>query len=184
MTPPLTGVVLGSDSDWPVVEPGYRVLEEFGVGVEVVVASAHRTPDDVRDFARGAAARGIEVIIAAAGGAAHLPGVVAAHTTLPVIGLPVGDSRPQGGGTLGGLDAALSMLQMPAGVPVGVMAINGGKNAALYAVSILALKDAELAKKLRLYREAQADAVRSKSKALVSKINGGHETPGDEHRNV
>jgi 5-(carboxyamino)imidazole ribonucleotide mutase len=161
------GVVLGSDSDWPVVEPGYKILRDFGVGTEILVASAHRTPEAVRSFAESAEEKGIEVIIAVAGAAAHLPGVIAACTVLPVIGVPVS------GSALSGMDALLSIAQMPSGVPVGTMAINGGKNAALYAVSILALKDGRLAGSLRAFREAQAEAVRRKNEALRAKIEYG-----------
>jgi 5-(carboxyamino)imidazole ribonucleotide mutase len=161
------GVVLGSDSDWPVMEPGYKTLRDFGVETEVLVASAHRTPGIVRDFAESAKEKGIEVIIAVAGAAAHLPGVIAAYTTLPVVGVPVS------GGALSGMDALLSIAQMPSGIPVGTMAIDGGKNAALYAVSILALKDGRLAESLLAFRETQAEAVHRKNEALKTKIEYG-----------
>jgi 5-(carboxyamino)imidazole ribonucleotide mutase len=158
------GSVLGSDSDWTVMEPGYRILRDFGVSVEVLVASAHRTPEAARDFALSAREKGMEVIIAVAGAAAHLPGTIAAHTTLPVVGVPVA------GKATGGLDALLSIAQMPPGVPVATMAIDGGKNAALYAVSILALKNQRLARRLLDFRESQAEAVHRKNKALQVKI--------------
>lgn len=125
-------IIMGSNSDWPILEPAEKTLKEFGVEVEVVVASAHRTPDVVHEFAAGARERGVEVIIAAAGAAAHLGGVIAAYTTVPVIGIPI-NATP-----LGGMDALLSFVQMPSGIPVATMAINGAKNAALFAVQILA----------------------------------------------
>jgi 5-(carboxyamino)imidazole ribonucleotide mutase len=166
------GVVLGSDSDWPVMEPGYKILKDFGVGTEVLVASAHRTPGVVRDFAESAKEKGIEVIIAAAGAAAHLPGVIAAYTALPVIGVPISGGASSRN-ALSGMDALLSIAQMPPGVPVGTMAIDGGKNAALYAVSILALKDGRLAESLTAFREAQAEAVHRKNEALRARIEYG-----------
>ncbi|MDR2523482.1 MAG: 5-(carboxyamino)imidazole ribonucleotide mutase [Synergistaceae bacterium] len=158
------GVILGSGSDWPVMEPGWRLLEDFGVPAEVVVASAHRTPDAVREFASSARERGFGVIIAVAGMAAHLPGVVASFTTLPVVGVPAS------GSALKGMDALLSVAQMPSGVPVGTMAIDGGKNAALYAVSILAITNEELARRLLNFRDAQAEEVRERDRALREKI--------------
>jgi 5-(carboxyamino)imidazole ribonucleotide mutase len=158
------GVVIGSDSDWPVFEPGWKLLEDFGVETEVLVASAHRTPDTVREFAVSADKRGIQVLIAVAGAAAHLPGVVASFTLLPVIGVPVS------GSALKGVDALLSIAQMPAGIPVGTMAIDGGKNAALYAVSILALSNESLARRLLDYRNAQAEGVRERNGTLQEKI--------------
>jgi len=158
------GIVLGSDSDWAVMEPGYRVLRDFGISVEVLVASAHRTPQAVRDFAVSAKERGVEVIIAVAGAAAHLPGVVAAYTTLPVVGVPVA------GKALSGMDALFSIVQMPAGIPVGTMAIDGGKNAGLYAAAILALGDEGVARSLLDFRESQAEAVCRKNDALRTKI--------------
>ena len=158
------GIVLGSDSDWPVMEPGYRVLKEFDVPTEVLVASAHRTPEVVRDFALSAREKGIGVIIGVAGAAAHLPGVIAAHTILPVVGVPVS------GGALKGMDALFSITQMPSGVPVGTMAIDGGKNAALYAISILALSNEGLSKRLLNFRSAQAEEVRKRDKALQKRL--------------
>jgi 5-(carboxyamino)imidazole ribonucleotide mutase len=163
------GVVLGSDSDWPVMEPGYKILRNFGVGTEVLVASAHRTPGAVQDFAESAKEKDVEVIIAVAGAAAHLPGVIAAYTVLPVIGVPVS------GGALSGMDALFSIVQMPPGIPVGTMAIDGGKNAALYAISILALKNEQLARSLLVFREAQAEAVYRKNETLRAKIEYGEE---------
>ena len=149
------GVVMGSTSDYEVMAEAVRTLEAFGVGVEKRVVSAHRTPDLLCEYARTARGRGIRVIIAGAGGAAHLPGMVASMTTLPVVGVPV-RSR-----ALSGLDSLLSIVQMPAGVPVATTAIDGAKNAALIAVSILALHDEELA--------AQLDAFRAKQTADVLK---------------
>lgn len=160
------GIILGSDSDWPVLEPGYRQIKDFGVEAEVLVASAHRTPQAVRDFVESARGRDIGVLIAAAGLAAHLPGVVASFTTLPVIGVPIS------GGPLKGMDALLSIVQMPPGIPVAAMSIDGGKNAALYALSILALKDESLADKLTAFRTAQAEAVSAKNLALQEKLQG------------
>lgn len=155
---------MGSDSDWPVLESGYELLKEFNVEVEVLVASAHRTPEVVHEFASKAIERGVDVIIGAAGAAAHLPGVIAAYTTLPVIGIPIS------GSALKGMDALLSIAQMPSGIPVGTMAIDGGKNAALYAASILALKDNGVAEKLSDFRKKQSEQVMEKNKTLQGKL--------------
>lgn len=154
--PPLVSVIMGSTSDWDTMRPAHETLESFGVPHECEVVSAHRTPDWMREFAHGAEERGVRVIIAGAGGAAHLPGMVAAQTLLPVLGVPV-QSR-----TLNGLDSLLSIVQMPAGVPVGTLAIGeaGAKNAALLAVSILAATDPELRERLRRFREEQTAKVR------------------------
>ncbi len=143
------GVLMGSDSDWPVIEDTVRTLESFGVGCEARVMSAHRTPEAVAEYAGGAARRGLGVLIAAAGGAAHLAGVVAAHTTLPVIGIPVK------GGALDGLDALLSTVQMPAGIPVATVAIgkSGAINAAILAVQILATADAGLRRRMENHKK-------------------------------
>lgn len=157
-------IIMGSDSDLPVLQPALDMLAEFGVAAEVMVASAHRTPDRVHEFAAGAAARGIKAIIAAAGGAAHLPGVVAAYTTVPVIGVPVAS------GPLHGLDALLSIVQMPSGIPVATMAVDGAKNAALYAVAILALADAALAAKLADYRTRLAREVEDKARRVEKQL--------------
>lgn len=149
---PLVGIVMGSDSDWPVVKEAGQVLAAFGVPYEARVISAHRTPVTAADYAAGAARRGLQIIIAAAGGAAHLGGVLAAHTTLPVIGIPVK------GGALNGMDALLSTLQMPAGIPVATVTLGsaGPVNAGLLAVQILALSRADLRKQLaRHKRELQ-----------------------------
>lgn len=153
---PKVAVVMGSDSDLPVLEKGLDVLEELGIDKEVRVISAHRTPDVAVEFAREAGERGIEVIIAAAGKAAHLPGVLAALTTIPVIGIPVKSS------TMDGLDSLLSMVQMPGGIPVATVAINGSQNAALLAVQMLVLKYPELDRRLRAYRERMTDRVKEK----------------------
>lgn len=147
------GIIMGSTSDYEVMKDACKVLDEFGVEYEKKVVSAHRTPELMYEYAKSAEGRGIQVIIAGAGGAAHLPGMVAAMTTLPVIGVPV-KSR-----ALNGLDSLLSIVQMPGGVPVLTVAINGAKNAALSAISILSLRDSKLSKKLKDYRENQTDSV-------------------------
>jgi 5-(carboxyamino)imidazole ribonucleotide mutase len=136
------GIIMGSDSDLPIMEDAVKVLKEFGIGYEVKVLSAHRTPNQHAEYSRTAIERGLKVIIAAAGGAAHLPGVTAAQTTLPVIGVPIK------GKSLEGMDALLSIVQMPPGIPVATVAINGAKNAAILAVSIIALVNSDIQKKL------------------------------------
>ena len=153
---PLVGVIMGSTSDFETMKHADLMLENFGVSRECKVVSAHRTPDDMADYARGAEARGIEVIIAGAGGAAHLPGMVAAHTLLPVLGVPVESHA------LKGLDSLLSIVQMPGGIPVGTLAIGpaGAKNAALLAVAILARSRPDLREKLRVFRALQTEKVR------------------------
>lgn len=158
-------IIMGSNSDWPILEPAEKTLREFGVAVEVVVASAHRTPDQVHAFAAEARERGVEAIIAAAGLAAHLGGVIAAYTTLPVIGIPIG------GGPLKGMDALLSFVQMPPGVPVATMAIDGAKNAAIFAVEILAGAHPELVEKLEAYREKMRAEVAEKATKLDAARN-------------
>lgn len=154
-TKPLVSVVMGSKSDWPTMIHAHELLERFEVPHECLVVSAHRTPRWLSDFAEGAEDRGVQVIVAGAGGAAHLPGMVAAQTLLPVIGVPV-QSR-----ALQGLDSLLSIVQMPAGIPVATVAIGdaGAKNAALLAVAILARSDAALAERLREFRETQTSDV-------------------------
>jgi 5-(carboxyamino)imidazole ribonucleotide mutase len=139
---PIVGIVMGSDSDWPVMEPAAQALEEFAVPYEAHVVSAHRTPRRMLDYAESAAGRGLRVVIAGAGGAAHLPGMVAAATPLPVIGVPRSLSR------LDGMDSLLSIVQMPAGVPVATVSIGGGRNAGLLAVRILAAADAALRRRM------------------------------------
>jgi 5-(carboxyamino)imidazole ribonucleotide mutase len=151
--PPVVGVVGGSRSDFPVLERAVSVLTELGVPSELRVVSAHRTPDLLFRYAETAAQRGIRVIVAGAGGAAHLPGMLAAKTALPVIGVPIPTAN------LGGLDSLLSMVQMPRGIPVATVAIGGAENAALLAAAILALTDATLAASLARYRAALATAV-------------------------
>ena len=143
------GIILGSDSDLPKVKECFEILDEFSVKYEFIVSSAHRTPEQTVQWVRNAPARGVKVIIAIAGGAAHLPGVVASHTVLPVIGVPVETNIS------GGLDSILSILQMPAGIPVGTMSAgkSGGTNAALFALSILAVSDSSIAEKLLSYRK-------------------------------
>lgn len=152
---PKVVVCMGSQSDWETMQEAASSLESLGVPHEVRIISAHRTPDRLAEFARGAAADGIAVIIAGAGGAAHLPGMLAAHTTLPVLGVPV-ESK-----SLNGMDSLLSIVQMPGGVPVGTLAIGaaGARNAGLLAVQILALSDADLATRLAAWRQAQTDSV-------------------------
>ena len=158
-------VIMGSDSDLPVVSPAIRELKRFGIEVEAHVMSAHRTPEEAAAFSQNAKENGFGVIIAAAGKAAHLAGVLAAHTTLPVIGIPVKSS------TLDGLDALLSTVQMPAGIPVATVAIDGAKNAALLAVQMLALSDDRLADALAEMKQQMADEVRKKDSALdISEI--------------
>lgn len=157
-------IIMGSDSDLPVLEPAMKTLAEFGVTAEVTVASAHRTPEKVHDFVATAADRGVGVFIAAAGAAAHLPGVVASFTTLPVIGVPVNST------SLGGFDALLSIVQMPPGIPVATMAINGAKNAALFAVQILATADPSLKGKLAAYRQSMAAEVEAKAAKVAATI--------------
>jgi len=139
---PIVSVVMGSDSDWPVMSPAVDVLAEFGVATEVEIVSAHRTPRRMIEFAETAAGRGIRVIVAGAGGAAHLPGMIASVTTLPVVGVPVPLAN------LDGLDSLLSIVQMPAGIPVATVAIGNARNAGLLAVRILATSDAVLAGRL------------------------------------
>ena len=146
-------IIMGSTSDLEVMEPAIRTLEQFGVETEKRIISAHRTPDLMCEFAKTARERGIGVIIAGAGGAAHVAGVVAGMTTVPVIGVPIHTQA------LGGLDSLLSIVQMPGGVPVATMAINGSKNAALLAVQILALSDPGLLAKLETFRQNQTRAV-------------------------
>ena len=160
---PKVGVVMGSDSDLPVVEEALQVLDEFGVAYEVRILSAHRSPGETSAYARGCAERGLKVLIAAAGWAAHLAGVLAAETILPVIGIPVNSSPLQG------LDALLSTVQMPPGIPVATMAIGkgGARNGAFFAVQILALQEPALRGKLELFRKTMAnDVVKNKSKKL------------------
>jgi 5-(carboxyamino)imidazole ribonucleotide mutase len=158
---PLVGIIMGSDSDWPTLSPAADVLEQFGVAHEVRVVSAHRTPDVMARYARTAEARGLRVIIAAAGGAAHLPGMTASHTVLPVIGVPVESAA------LKGLDSLLSIVQMPGGVPVATMAIGGGRNAGLMAVEMLGVADATLRRRLHAFKQSLAAESRQKNTLLA-----------------
>ena len=153
-TTPLVGIVMGSQSDWPTMKHAHDMLAEFDVPHECKVVSAHRTPDVMRDYAHEAAGRGLRAIIAGAGGAAHLPGMLAAQTTVPVLGVPVKSSA------LSGLDSLLSIVQMPGGIPVATFAIGdaGAKNAALFAIAMLAADDAKLRGKLETYRATIAKA--------------------------
>lgn len=159
---PLVGIIMGSDSDWPTMKLAAEACAEFGVPCEARVVSAHRTPMDMARYGRTAAARGLKVIIAGAGGAAHLPGMIASHTPLPVIGVPV---RSQ---ALHGLDSLLSMVQMPAGVPVATVAIGNGRNAGLLAVRILAASDAGLRRRLLTFMTRLARESRAKNRTLTA----------------
>ena len=153
-------IIMGSDSDWPILKPAAELLKQFGIECEVVVASAHRTPDRLYAFAKSARKNGFQVVIAGAGGAAHLPGMTAAMTSLPVFGVPMNVTP------LNGQDALYSIVQMPAGIPVGTLAIGkpGAINAALLAAQVLALSDSALAARVEAWREAQSKAVAQKPK--------------------
>jgi 5-(carboxyamino)imidazole ribonucleotide mutase len=157
---PIVGVIMGSDSDLPVMSAAAETLTEFGVAHEVRIISAHRTPGDMLAYARDAAGRGVRIIIAGAGGAAHLPGMVASATPLPVIGVPVGITKLQG------LDALLSIVQMPAGVPVATVAIDNARNAGLLAVRMLGIADEGLREAMSAFQEKQAKTVRDKDASL------------------
>lgn len=159
------GIVMGSDSDMPVVSKAIDTLKEFEVPYEVHIYSAHRTPEEAKAFAQGARANGFGAIIAAAGKAAHLAGAIAANTTLPVIGIPVKSS------TLDGLDALLSTVQMPSGIPVATVAIDGAANAALLAIQMLAIEDEALALKLSEQRKANAQKILEKDAAIAAQLN-------------
>ena len=161
-------IVMGSNSDLPVVKGAIDKLKQFGVEYEARVISAHRTPQAAEEFAKGAEDRGVSVIIAAAGKAAHLAGALAANTVLPVIGIPVKSS------TLDGLDALLSTVQMPTGIPVATVAIDGAANAALLAIQILAVSDADLADKLRKARAAESQKVLEKNAKVEEAFNAEH----------
>lgn len=155
MNKPIVSIVMGSNSDWDVMQHAVNILKDFNVAHEALIVSAHRTPDRMFEYAETAIDRGIECIIAGAGGAAHLPGMIAAKTTLPVLGVPVTSKRLQG------IDSLLSIVQMPKGVPVATFAIGeaGAANAGLFAVALLAVRDVPLAKELAAFRNRQADAV-------------------------
>ncbi len=157
---PLILILMGSDSDLPVMSEAAQVLEEYGVGYKMTVASAHRAPNRLIDLTKESSKKGIKIIIAGAGGAAHIAGAVAAFTSLPVIGVPIKAK------SLEGLDSLLSMVQMPPGVPVATVAINGARNAGLLAVQILALSDKRLHRKLDLYKESLKDGVAQKGEKL------------------
>jgi 5-(carboxyamino)imidazole ribonucleotide mutase len=165
-TDPQVGLIMGSDSDWPVMEAAAHALAEFDVPFEVGVVSAHRTPARMLDYARSAGGRGIQVIIAGAGGSAHLPGMVASATTLPVIGVPVALAE------LGGLDSLLSIVQMPAGVPVATVSIGGARNAGLLAVRILAASNHALRDRLEAFRASLEESVLEKDATLRDRLLG------------
>lgn len=165
---PLVGLLMGSDSDWPKIKAVAEALDQFDIPFEAQVMSAHRTPGAVEQYARGARARGLKVLIAAAGGAAHLAGVVASHTTLPVVGLPVATELA------GGLDSLLSVVQMPGDVPVATVGVGSGgpRNAGLLAVQILALSDAALEAKLAAFKQKLVDKVSARNAALQAALRG------------
>ena len=162
---PVVGVVMGSDSDWPVMRPAADALAEFGIVYEADVVSAHRMPHDMLGYGGAAVARGLKVIIAGAGGAAHLPGMLASVTPLPVIGVPVPLAH------LDGLDALLSIVQMPAGVPVATVAVGGARNAGLLAVRILAASDPSLQQKMIDFQERLRDVAKAKGAALRERLS-------------
>ncbi len=157
---PQVGIVMGSDSDLSVMADAARILEVFGVSFELTVVSAHRTPERLREYAQSASSRGLKVIIAGAGGAAHLPGMLAAFSPLPIIGVPVQSKA------LSGIDSLYSIVQMPAGVPVATVAINGAKNAGILAAQILAASDAPLLEKIIAFKKTQEDEVVQKANTL------------------
>lgn len=157
---PLVGIVMGSDSDWPTMKAAAEVCEQFNVAYEARVVSAHRTPDDMAEYGKTARKKGLKVIIAGAGGAAHLPGMLAAHTTLPVIGVPVASRH------LSGVDSLYSIVQMPKGVPVATVAIGNAKNAGLLALQMISMYDSKLADALDNYRNEMRDESRQKTKNL------------------
>lgn len=159
-----TAILMGSDSDWPILKPAVEVLKRFGIEPVVQVASAHRTPDKVRNFVAEAVKDGVGVFIVAAGAAAHLAGVVASYTTRPVIGVPI-NATP-----LNGMDALLSTVQMPSGVPVATMAVNGAKNAAILAVEIFSVADTALQQKLADYREEMVEGVEKKAARVAAQL--------------
>jgi 5-(carboxyamino)imidazole ribonucleotide mutase len=167
MTNPLVGVVMGSDLDWSVMSDAAEALKQFGIEYEVEVLSAHRTPEKMIEWGKAASSRGIKVIIAGAGGAAHLPGMLASVTTLPVIGVPVSLSK------LDGMDSLLSIVQMPAGIPVATVSIGGAKNAGILAARILGTNDAALEKKLIEYGQSLASLVAEKNEQLKAEISRG-----------
>ena len=157
-------ILMGSKSDFPVVRPAAEALKKFGVETEVRVISAHRTPDEAHAFAENAEKNGVEVIVCAAGKAAHLGGVIAAYTTLPVIGLPVKTDM------MGGLDSLLSIVQMPSGIPVATVGVNGGENAGLLALEILGVKYPDIARKLKEFKASMANKINADDKALQEEL--------------
>jgi 5-(carboxyamino)imidazole ribonucleotide mutase len=161
---PVVGIVMGSDSDWPVMQAAAEVLDEFGVPSEADVVSAHRMPADMLSYGQAAAGRGLKVIIAGAGGAAHLPGMLASVTTLPVIGVPVPLKH------LDGLDSLLSIVQMPAGIPVATVAVGGARNAGLLAVRILAVSDPALASRMASFQADLRSTAQAKGEALRARV--------------
>jgi 5-(carboxyamino)imidazole ribonucleotide mutase len=160
MKKPIVGIIMGSDSDLSVMQDAATILDEFGIDFESTIVSAHRTPKRLTDYADAAEERGLKVIIAGAGGAAHLPGMVAAHTTLPVIGVPIMTK------TMGGLDSLLSIAQMPPGVPVATVAVNGAKNAGILAAKILGASDPKIRIKVAAYKKRMKIDVLAKAKKL------------------
>lgn len=171
MQHPIVGIIMGSDSDLPVMQGAVDILKDFGISYEVTVVSAHRTPQRMVDYAEKAHTRGLKVIIAGAGGAAHLPGMVASITILPVIGVPVKSSN-----SIDGWDSILSILQMPNGVPVATVALNASKNAGLLAAQIIATANEEIAKKLDAYKNKLSDEVKEKiAKMKASGLNNQYD---------
>ena len=164
----LVGILMGSDSDWETMEPAAKRLKALEIGFDVQVMSAHRSPAVVAEYASSARKRGLAVIIAGAGGAAHLAGVVAAHTTLPVIGVPVASS------SLNGLDALLATVQMPSGIPVATVAIGGADNAAILAAQILGVRDAAMQQRLEKFKAELAEGVKQKNLRLQKKVDSGN----------
>ncbi len=157
-------VIMGSDSDFPILKPATELLKDFGIERDVIVASAHRTPDKVREYVLNAQKEGIDAFVVAAGAAAHLAGVVASFTVAPVIGVPI-NATP-----MNGMDALLSTVQMPSGIPVATMAVNGAKNAAIFAAEIFAVKDENIRKKLTEYREKMKADVAKKSERVKAQV--------------
>lgn len=164
MNAPIVGVVMGSDSDWSIMSDAAQALKEFGIDYEVEVLSAHRTPDRMMEWGKAAAGRGLKVIIAGAGGAAHLPGMIASITTLPVVGVPVKLK------SLDGMDSLLSIVQMPAGIPVATVSIDGARNAGILAARIIGAYDETVAKRLEAFSSSLADQVALKNQNLKSQI--------------
>lgn len=161
MVKPMVGIVMGSDSDLPVLQDAAKLLDQFGIPYEVIIASAHRVPEKTAEYARTAEERGLKVIIAAAGLAAHLPGVIAAQTPLPVIGVPICS------GALAGVDALYAIVQMPPGIPVATVAINGAKNAAVLAAQIIGCQQPEILERIKLYKADLAKSVEVKADRLA-----------------